>query len=72
MAKNHPKLILANLNSCFGVSMAFSGEFEILWFLVLWQGTGVVFLEKPSRRGASMTEEHPKPSFEGLKLVFKV
>ena len=45
MAVNHPKLIFVGLKSCFGVSMAFSGGSEIVWFLVLWQGTGVVFLE---------------------------
>ena len=45
MAVSHPKLIVVGLKSCFGASMAISGGSEIVWFLVLWQGTGVVFLE---------------------------
>ena len=45
MAVNHPKLIFVGLKSYCGVSMAISGGSEIVWFLVLWQGTGVVFLE---------------------------
>ena len=44
MAVNHPKLTSVGLKSCFGVSMAISGGFEIVW---LWQGAGVVFLENP-------------------------
>ena len=32
--KKPSKTDFANLNSCFGVSMAFSGGFDILWFLV--------------------------------------
>ena len=45
MAGHHPKLIFVGLKSYCGVSMAISGGSEIVWFLVLWQGTGVVFLE---------------------------
>ena len=47
MAVNHPKLTSVGLKSWFGVSTAIFGGFEIVWFLVLWQGTGVVFLENP-------------------------
>ena len=44
MAKKHPKLIFVGLK-CFGMSMVFSGGSEIVWLLVLWQGTGVVSFE---------------------------
>ena len=68
MAKNHPKLIYVGLKSCFGVSMAFSGGLKPCGLGALARNW-CYFLGKPSRQGVSMTAGHPKPSFEGLKLV---
>ena len=48
MAADHPELIFVGLKSCFGGvngDFSISGGSEIVWFLLLWQGTGVVFLE---------------------------
>ena len=61
MAKKHPKLIFVGL-TCFGGVNGVSGGSEIVWLLVLGQGTGVVFLEN--------LESLPRPSkttFEGLE-----